>query len=126
MTDYLKTRERATASLKKSGLPMVLTQVQSTFDEVTSKDTITATNTYDCYGIFKTITSSSKSQFFVEKLTEGTNFLSTDKIVLVSWPGVAPKVGDKITIQSADWAIMNSNNLAPGGIDIMYYLHIRQ
>lgn len=58
---------------------------------------------------------------------DGTLIQSGDRIALISTTLTAvPKPGDKITIGSDTWVVVDSQPLSPGGTDLLYAAQVRK
>lgn len=127
--NYAQTAANALKALSKSGMDMTLSRATGgTFDPVTGTTTGGTTSTWAVKGLLKTINSTSASQFFGSKALADSLVLQGDKQVIIAASGLAtvPAVGDTLTISGEVWQVITPVDLSPGGVTILYYLHIRK
>jgi hypothetical protein len=106
--------------LQADGQAMTLTRmVGGTLDPVTSTATGGVPQSWTVYGITKGYKLSSIN-------TANSLILSGDKQAIIGFSGVAPQVGDKLTIIDIDWQIMAVDELSPQGEALMFYCNVRK
>lgn len=126
---YDSLRKTALASIDKYGMSIVLTRtVKGVQDNNAGTVGASTTTTYNCVGLIEE---------YDERVVSSSLVRADEKKLLIAAEGlgVKPIVGDQFELPDGIWFIPDGDGfdrippvkvLAPGGIDILYTVRIRQ
>ena len=117
MSIYAEAATTATRLLSEYGVGMTLTEVSDgTYTPgagVSNSDT-----DYDATGI---------KRDYDQRSIDGTVIRQGDQLVILSPAlSVTPKTGDKLTIGSDEWSVINSRPIDPAGTTVVHRVQVRK
>jgi hypothetical protein len=118
MSFYDSTADTASKLLKKFGKPHEFKRTTGgCIDPVTGAVTPGVVTTFNPNGVFKKITK--------DDLVDGRLIQQGDKMLIID-DTFEPKLTDTVTINGADWQIVDVTPVEPGGQAVIYYIQVRR
>ena len=118
MSFYENAAQTSAILIAKRGLEFVFTRVTgASIDPVTGVKTPGISVEFKPRGIYKRISK--------DDLIGSTLIQQGDKLLIID-DTFRPMLSDTVLIEGASWNIIDVTPVNPGGIDIIYYVHVRR
>jgi len=110
--------------IKKYGAAMKLVRATAgSYDPVTGETTGASVAELDCFGVLMSVEEG--SAFSSSGRSISSNVMAGDRMVLLEANSQAVLEGDKLRIGTLVWTIVDFESIAPGLVDVVYILHVR-
>ena len=121
--NYAATAQKAAAMLAKAGAPMALriTTPGTDYDAIKGRSTGETVTDFPCVGVLTNPRLGQRDAFL-----EGSMVEAGDKVVLLQGTvKQRPEPGHELVIQGDHWTIISLQAVEPGGVAVLYKVHVR-